>query len=127
MAGVHLYNGSFGLLQVGIPPETIKTYMSKVPNFVVACAVVHPPCSGAVTHKACSSLSARGSVVQGQPVPHIYVLPPRLFVGAVNFGEVEFPIYFNFFIKKAFQNPDLRGAFCITCVCGDACAVLLLQ
>ena len=44
MAGVHLYNGSFGLLQVGIPPETIKTYMSKVPNFVVARAVVHPPC-----------------------------------------------------------------------------------
>ncbi|ELR19802.1 3',5'-cyclic-GMP phosphodiesterase, partial [Acanthamoeba castellanii str. Neff] len=71
--GVYLYNGSFGLLQVGIPPETIKTYMSK-----------------------------------GQPVPHIYVLPPRLFMGAVNFGEVEFPIYFNFFIKKAFQNPDLR-------------------
>lgn len=30
VAGVHLYNGSFGLLQVGIPPETIKTYMSKV-------------------------------------------------------------------------------------------------
>ncbi len=44
VAGVHLYNGSFGLLQVGIPPETIKTYMSKVPNFVVARAVVHPPC-----------------------------------------------------------------------------------
>lgn len=42
--------------------------------------------------------------------PHIYVLPPRLFVGNVNFGEVEFPIYFNFFIKKAFQNPDLRGS-----------------
>jgi CRP-like cAMP-binding protein len=71
--GVYLYNGVFGQLQVGIPPETIKTYMSK-----------------------------------GQPVPTIYVLPPRLFVGAVNFGEVEFPIYFNFFIKKAFQNPDLR-------------------
>ncbi len=60
-------------------------------------------------------------------MPHIYVLPPRLFVGAVNFGEVEFPIYFNFFIKKAFQNPDLRGACAAVrvrrCVCGDACVV----
>lgn len=37
------------------------------------------------------------------------MLPPRLFVDNVNLGEVEFPIYFNFFIKKAFQNPDLRG------------------
>jgi hypothetical protein len=58
---------------------------------------------------------------QGQPVPTIYVLPPRLFVGAVNFGEVEFPIYFNFFIKKAFQNPDLRGALLCVCVCVCVC------
>jgi len=29
-SGVYLYKGSFGLLQVGIPPETIKTFMSKV-------------------------------------------------------------------------------------------------
>lgn len=35
-------------------------------------------------------------------------MPPTLFAPEQhqNFGEVEFPIYFNFFIKKAFANPE---------------------
>ncbi len=52
-----------------------------------------------------------------EPVPKYYILPPDLFVADVNFGEIEFPvcfsilvltfqIYFNFFMKKAFLNPD---------------------
>jgi hypothetical protein len=45
----------------------------------------------------------------GKSPPQIYVIPPRLFRGDVNYGEVEFPIYFNFFVKKAFSNPDMRG------------------
>lgn len=29
---------------------------------------------------------------------------------AINFGDVEFPIFFNYFCKKAFFNPDQKGA-----------------
>lgn len=46
------------------------------------------------------------SIQKGEPVPQYYVLPPNLFSGSSNFGEIEFPIYFNFFMKKAFLNPD---------------------
>lgn len=28
---------------------------------------------------------------------------------AINFGDVEFPIFFNYFCKKAFFNPDQKG------------------
>ena len=37
-----------------------------------------------------------------------FIHPLELFAEELNFGEVEFPIYFNFFIKKAFVNPDNR-------------------
>ncbi|KAL6066497.1 cAMP/cGMP-dependent 3',5'-cyclic-AMP/GMP phosphodiesterase [Balamuthia mandrillaris] len=68
-----VYHGSFGPIQIGIPPETIKVSMRK-----------------------------------GASVPQIYVLPPRLFEDGVNYGDVEFPIYFNFFIKKAFIDPKFK-------------------
>lgn len=43
-----------------------------------------------------------------EDVPTFYLLPPTLFAPEQqqNYGEVEFPIYFNFFIKKAFANPE---------------------
>jgi CRP-like cAMP-binding protein len=65
--------GSCGAMQVGIPPETIKTSMRA-----------------------------------GEEVPQVYVLPPTLFSGDVNYAEVEFPIYFNFFVKKGFLNRENR-------------------
>lgn len=46
------------------------------------------------------------SFISLETVPKIFVLPPSLWTADVNFGEVEFPIYFNFFIKKAFINPE---------------------
>ncbi len=53
------------------------------------------------------------------------MLPPCLFVGDVNYGEIEFPIYFNFFIKKAFTNPDLRGISSSLRISYVLCYVLL--
>ena len=43
---------------------------------------------------------------QGKTPPQVYVLPPRLMKNDINFGEVEFPIFFNFFVKKAFMHPE---------------------
>lgn len=40
-----------------------------------------------------------------ESVPQIFVLPPSLWIADINFGEVEFPIYFNYFIKQAFLYP----------------------
>lgn len=41
-----------------------------------------------------------------EAVPQIFILPPSLWIADINFGEVEFPIYFNYFIKQAFLNPN---------------------
>lgn len=66
--GAWLYDSSIGPIQVGVPPETIKTSMKNK-----------------------------------ESVPKIYVLPHIMCAsGGVSYGEVEFPIYFNFFIKKVF-------------------------
>lgn len=84
-----------GPIQIGIPPETIKT-----------------------------------SILQGESVPKVYILPSQLFLDGRILGEIgmkynqtntnnhiyifkqtpflEFPIYFNFFMKKGFANPDNR-------------------
>jgi hypothetical protein len=40
----------------------------------------------------------KGSLERGH-VPHIFVLPHRLFTSGVNFGEVEFPIFFAYYIS----------------------------
>eukprot|EP01119_Soliformovum_irregulare_P016677 TRINITY_DN4868_c0_g2_i3.p1 TRINITY_DN4868_c0_g2~~TRINITY_DN4868_c0_g2_i3.p1 ORF type:complete len:1018 (-),score=260.94 TRINITY_DN4868_c0_g2_i3:72-3125(-) len=48
------------------------------------------------------------SMRDGVAVPKVYVLPAMLFSGDENFGEVEFPIYFNYFMKKAFLDPENR-------------------
>eukprot|EP01133_Synstelium_polycarpum_P002564 gene2564-2940_t len=71
--GSYLYASSLGDIQVGVPPETIKT-----------------------------SLKAHASV------PQIYVLPHILCAHGVSYGEVEFPVFFNFFINKAASNPNAR-------------------
>lgn len=72
--GSWLFDSSIGPIQVGIPPETIKTSMKNK-----------------------------------ESVPQIYILPHIMCAsGGTSYGEVEFPIYFNFFIKKAMSNPDAR-------------------
>ncbi len=47
----------------------------------------------------------------------------------INFGEVEFPLYFNFFVKKAFAHPENKGnianAHAHTCTHG-CCAVIMI-
>eukprot|EP01119_Soliformovum_irregulare_P016674 TRINITY_DN4868_c0_g1_i4.p1 TRINITY_DN4868_c0_g1~~TRINITY_DN4868_c0_g1_i4.p1 ORF type:complete len:786 (-),score=204.84 TRINITY_DN4868_c0_g1_i4:504-2861(-) len=48
------------------------------------------------------------SMAKGEAIPQVYVLPPKLFADSLNAAEIEFPIYFNFFIKKAFMNRDAR-------------------
>eukprot|EP01118_Nematostelium_gracile_P002122 TRINITY_DN1227_c0_g1_i1.p1 TRINITY_DN1227_c0_g1~~TRINITY_DN1227_c0_g1_i1.p1 ORF type:complete len:1049 (-),score=230.27 TRINITY_DN1227_c0_g1_i1:34-2751(-) len=50
----------------------------------------------------------KASMRKGENVPKVYVLPASIFTGSENYGEVEFPIYFNFFIKKAFLNRENR-------------------
>lgn len=72
-AHVFVYSSGIGPIQIGIPPDTIKT-----------------------------SMKAQGTV------PQIFVLPPNLFLDGDNFGDVEFPIYFNYFMKKAFLNPEKK-------------------
>jgi hypothetical protein len=48
-----------------------------------------------------------------EQVPQVYVLPPKLFdATGENFGDVEFPIYFNYFVKKAFQDPGKSSTYC---------------
>ncbi|PRP78065.1 hypothetical protein PROFUN_14039 [Planoprotostelium fungivorum] len=68
-----VYDTIMGPVQIGIPPETIKT-----------------------------------SLRNREDVPQYYVLPPLLFAEDINFGEVEFPIFFNFFIKQAFKDPSKK-------------------
>eukprot|EP01104_Vermistella_antarctica_P012588 TRINITY_DN3678_c0_g1_i1.p1 TRINITY_DN3678_c0_g1~~TRINITY_DN3678_c0_g1_i1.p1 ORF type:complete len:1033 (+),score=246.66 TRINITY_DN3678_c0_g1_i1:239-3337(+) len=70
---VYVYTGSFGALQVGMPPETIKSFL-----------------------------------IKGESVPQNYILPSRLFEYDINFGDVEFPIFFNFFIKEAVNKPEAK-------------------
>ncbi|PRP76250.1 hypothetical protein PROFUN_07772 [Planoprotostelium fungivorum] len=66
-----IFDSLIGAIQIGIPPETIKTSMRNK-----------------------------------EDVPQYYILPPQLFAEDVSFSEVEFPIFFNFFIKQAFKNPE---------------------
>ena len=81
-------------MQGGIRLKENKTYL--VDSRIGAIQVGIPP------------ETIKVSMKQGEAIPGIYVLPPLLFAADENqnFGEVEFPIYFNFFIKKAFANPD---------------------
>lgn len=81
----YVLESSVGPIQIGIPPETIKTSM-----------------------KNGGFLFYSSSLTSLESVPQIYVLPPNLFMADENFGEVEFPIYFNFFIKQACVNPEKR-------------------
>lgn len=69
----YLFDASFGPVQVGIPPETIKVSMKN-----------------------------------NETVPSVYILPPAIFADDGTLGEIEFPIFFNFFIKKAIVNPDQK-------------------
>ncbi|EGG20846.1 cAMP/cGMP-stimulated cAMP/cGMP phosphodiesterase [Cavenderia fasciculata] len=71
--GAYLYNSSLGPIQIGVPPETIKTSLKKQ-----------------------------------EQVPQVYVLPHILSSHGVSYSEVEFPIFFNFFINKAATNPLRR-------------------
>ncbi|EFA84157.1 cAMP/cGMP-stimulated cAMP/cGMP phosphodiesterase [Heterostelium album PN500] len=71
--GSFLFDSVVGPIQIGVPPETIKT-----------------------------SLKAHSAV------PQIYVLPHILCSNGVSYSEVEFPVFFNFFIKKAASNPLRR-------------------
>ncbi|KYR02651.1 cAMP/cGMP-stimulated cAMP/cGMP phosphodiesterase [Tieghemostelium lacteum] len=71
--GAFIYKSSIGPIQIGIPPETIKTSLKK-----------------------------------NELVPQIYVLPHTLSSRGVSYSEVEFPVFFNFFIKKAASNPNFR-------------------
>ena len=50
------------------------------------------------------------NVSQGEDVPMVFVLPRILFEcgSDENYVEVEFPIYFNFFVKKAFMDRSRR-------------------
>lgn len=48
------------------------------------------------------------SLLKGEDVPQVYCLPPKLFSAEQNLAEIEFPLYFNFFIKKAFLNPEKK-------------------
>lgn len=67
----YIFDSAIGPIQIGIPPETIKTSMK-----------------------------------QGERVPQIYVLPHILFAQGINYGEIEFPLYFNLFMKEAFIHPE---------------------
>ena len=45
----------------------------------------------------------------GSAVPSVYVLMPQIAKSDVNLcAEVEFPIYFKFFIKQAFRDPNKK-------------------
>jgi hypothetical protein len=44
-------------------------------------------------------------VRRGLPVPTVYVLPPA---GASSYGDIEFPLFWNFFIEAASQQPEKR-------------------
>eukprot|EP01103_Thecamoeba_quadrilineata_P012174 TRINITY_DN3074_c0_g1_i1.p1 TRINITY_DN3074_c0_g1~~TRINITY_DN3074_c0_g1_i1.p1 ORF type:complete len:788 (-),score=160.94 TRINITY_DN3074_c0_g1_i1:824-3187(-) len=74
--GAFTYDGPGGILQIGIPPETIKA-----------------------------------SMLQGKNVPQVFVFPPPIYKSDSSIVEVEFPVYFNFFIKNAFKNPEFRVKF----------------
>lgn len=69
-----MWNSSVGPIQIGIPPETLKT-----------------------------------SVNLGKTVPQIFVLPEQLLFGDNNLAETEFPIYWNYFVKGAFKNPENKS------------------
>eukprot|EP01132_Coremiostelium_polycephalum_P002503 gene2503-3096_t len=71
--GAFIYSSCLGPVQIGVPPETIKTSMKK-----------------------------------NEIVPQIYILPHILCSKGVSYSEVEFPVYFNFFINKAATNPNRR-------------------
>ncbi|MBF0494563.1 MAG: cyclic nucleotide-binding domain-containing protein, partial [Candidatus Omnitrophica bacterium] len=36
----------------------------------------------------------------GKSVPSVYVLPKNAFINGVNYADIEFPVYFNFFVNK---------------------------
>lgn len=73
----YLFDSEAGAIQIGIPPDTIKVSMKKGGKME--------------THHLIDFLL--------EDVPRVYVLPSVLFVEDASFGEVEFPIFFNFFMK----------------------------
>jgi len=52
----------------------------------------------------------KDSMQQGEDVPRLFVLPADLFETGIDqtYVDVEFPVFFNFFIKKAFLNREKR-------------------
>lgn len=43
-------------------------------------------------------------IIAIEEVPSVYILPPTLFTPEYTGAEVEFPIYFNFFVKKTLKD-----------------------
>ena len=133
-AHTYIIDSSFGPIQIGIPPETIKTsinkggrhfggqktfYFSKNQKFKNHNQFIHfsrqkldyyqilVPAKKSFLLNTISLFPAKKNFdLFLENVPKYYILPPSLFSGTLNFGEIEFPIYFNFFMKKAFINPD---------------------
>lgn len=51
------------------------------------------------------SESIKNFLNDNEPVPHVYVLPPS---GLLLYGDIEFPLFWNFFIEQAFKYPEKR-------------------
>ncbi len=75
-----VFSSTIGPIQIGIPPETIKTSMKKGGTIVIISLF-------------CNQTIINSHNIISEDVPTIYVLPPVLFAEDLNFGEVEFPMY----------------------------------